>query len=95
MVGKFARGASRSLRFPEEDVPLELDPRRISLGDRKVPKFSENGAESSRSRAFFSFGSKSSRSEHNRDDIGFLQHLPPKELREEEYVLSALMANSR
>jgi hypothetical protein len=58
--------------------------------------FPENGGASSRSKAFFSFASKASHSKQTvaPHDINFLQ-LPPKELREEEYILSALMANSR
>ena len=96
MVGKLvSTAASRSIRHHEIDAGI--DSTRQGLIDR-VRKFSETVDENSRSKTFFSFGSKTTRSEKTGgplDDICFLQYLPPKELREEEYVLSALMANSR
>ena len=51
--------------------------------------------EKEKSRSILMLGSQHSRSEHTGEDISFRQHLPPIELREEEYILSALMANSR
>ena len=85
--------ASITSRYRDSEGRIESE--HIKFGERKVRKFSENSA---KSRVFFSFGtSRPGQNDDPRDDnnLSFFQHLPPKELREEEYILSALMANSR
>ena len=94
MVVKFVGTGSISSKH-EINGRIGPDSKRIGL---KLQNNSEIGFEKVRTWSFINRGSKTSRSEHTgdpRDDINFLQYLPPKELREDEYVLSALMANSR
>jgi hypothetical protein len=91
MVVTTASATSRTARYYESDG-------RFNSSDNQMRVILKNGSANSRSRAFFRSASNTAHSkqfgDHQLQDISFLQ-LPPKELREQEYVLSALMANSR
>jgi hypothetical protein len=91
MVVTTASATSRTARHYESDG-------RVNSSDNQMRIFPGNGSANSRSRTFFKSASNTAHSkqfgDHQLQDINFLQ-LPPKELREQEYILSALMANSR
>jgi hypothetical protein len=97
MIGKSVSSAARSSRHQENDGQEGISYKEID--DSKIKSKKKSKRERSKSTwSFLLYGSQRSRpaqTEDSGDDFSFRQHLPPMELREEEYLLSALMANSR
>jgi hypothetical protein len=95
MFSKTVSSAARCTRHHEIDEQAGIIYKEIDYSEKKSKTKSDRGKSTAMS--FILRGSQrtSSQINHSGEDISFRQHLPPIELREEEYVLSALMANSR
>jgi hypothetical protein len=103
MVGKSFSAAARHARHHDFGGEAGINYKEMSFSDRKLKNISEMEKSKSITWSFIRFGSQRFGSQQSSlakigdsgEDISFRQHLPPIELREEEYFLSALMANSR